>query len=93
MSILKNHIMQYNLVNHLGYYDQENRSVRRQFLKAPVKFSRISSRYSKKDSILFRKEINRTWEQIMQHQKTYTLLQMVLLLMQDLVNTMGTMLK
>ena len=29
-----------------GYYDQENRGLRRQFLKAPVKFSRISSRFS-----------------------------------------------
>ncbi len=28
------------------YYDQENRGLRRQFLKAPVKFSRISSRFS-----------------------------------------------
>ena len=40
--------IQFSQGNHLGYYDQENRSVRRQFLKAPVKFSRISSRYSKK---------------------------------------------
>ena len=28
------------------YYDHENRGLRRQFLKAPVKFSRISSRFS-----------------------------------------------
>ena len=38
--------IQFSQEDHLGYYDQENRSVRRQFLKAPVKFSRISSRYS-----------------------------------------------
>ena len=38
--------IQFNQDNHSGYYDQDNRSVRRQFLKAPVKFSRISSRYS-----------------------------------------------
>jgi murein DD-endopeptidase MepM/ murein hydrolase activator NlpD len=31
-----------------GYYDMENRSLRRPFLKAPVKFSRISSRYTMK---------------------------------------------
>ncbi len=31
-----------------GFYDQENRGLRRQFLKAPVKFSRISSRFTKK---------------------------------------------
>lgn len=29
-----------------GYYDQDNRGLKRPFLKAPVKFSRISSRYS-----------------------------------------------
>lgn len=40
--------IQFSQDNHSGYYDQENRSVRRQFLKAPVKFSRISSRYSLK---------------------------------------------
>jgi murein DD-endopeptidase MepM/ murein hydrolase activator NlpD len=31
-----------------GYYDQESRGMKRQFLKAPVKFSRISSRYTMK---------------------------------------------
>ncbi|MFM7023441.1 MAG: peptidoglycan DD-metalloendopeptidase family protein [Flavobacteriales bacterium] len=31
-----------------GYYDQESRGLKRQFLKAPVKFSRISSRYTMK---------------------------------------------
>lgn len=31
-----------------GYYDQDNRGLRRQFLKAPVKFSRISSRFSRR---------------------------------------------
>lgn len=31
---------------HEGYYDQDNRGLKRQFLKAPVKFSRISSRFS-----------------------------------------------
>lgn len=30
------------------YYDQENRGLRRQFLRAPVKFSRISSRFTMK---------------------------------------------
>ena len=30
------------------YYDKDNRSLRRQFLKAPVKFSRISSRFTMK---------------------------------------------
>lgn len=30
------------------YYDQDNRGLRRQFLKAPVKFSRISSRFTVK---------------------------------------------
>lgn len=30
------------------YYDQENKSLRKAFLKAPLKFSRISSRYTKK---------------------------------------------
>lgn len=30
------------------YYDQDNRSLRKAFLKAPLKFSRISSRYTKK---------------------------------------------
>ena len=31
-----------------AYYDQDNRSLRKAFLKAPLKFSRISSRYTKK---------------------------------------------
>ncbi len=38
--------IQFSQDGHLGYYDQDNRSVRRQFLKAPVKFSRISSRFT-----------------------------------------------
>jgi len=38
--------IQFSQDGHLGYYDQEDRSVRRQFLKAPVKFSRISSRFT-----------------------------------------------
>jgi len=31
-----------------GYYDHEGRSLRKAFLKAPLEFSRISSRYSKR---------------------------------------------
>ena len=31
-----------------GYYDEESRGMKRQFLKAPVKFSHISSRYTMK---------------------------------------------
>lgn len=38
--------IQFSQDGHLGYYDQEDRSIRRQFLKAPVKFSRISSRFT-----------------------------------------------
>ena len=40
--------IQFSQDNHSGYYDQENRGLRRQFLKAPVKFSRISSRFTMK---------------------------------------------
>jgi murein DD-endopeptidase MepM/ murein hydrolase activator NlpD len=32
--------------NYSGYYDQNGRTVKRAFLKAPVKYSRISSRFS-----------------------------------------------
>jgi murein DD-endopeptidase MepM/ murein hydrolase activator NlpD len=42
----KYYAIQFSQDGNIGYYDQDNRSVRRQFLKAPVKFSRISSRYS-----------------------------------------------
>ena len=38
--------IQFSQNGQLEYYDQENRGLRRQFLKAPVKFSRISSRFS-----------------------------------------------
>ena len=40
--------IQFTQNENLGYYDEENRGLRRQFLKAPVKFSRISSRFSYK---------------------------------------------
>ena len=40
--------IQFTQNKNLGYYDEENRGLRRQFLKAPVKFSRISSRFSYK---------------------------------------------
>lgn len=40
--------IQFTQDKNLGYYDDENRGLRRQFLKAPVKFSRISSRFSYK---------------------------------------------
>ena len=40
--------IQFTQDKNLGYYDEENRGLRRQFLKAPVKFSRISSRFSRK---------------------------------------------
>jgi murein DD-endopeptidase MepM/ murein hydrolase activator NlpD len=33
--------------NKVGYYDEEGNSMRKQFLKSPVKFARISSRFSK----------------------------------------------
>ena len=42
--------IQFSQDGHLGYYDQEDRSIRRQFLKAPVKFSRISSRFTMRRS-------------------------------------------
>jgi len=35
------------------YYDDDTKNLRRQFLKAPVKFSHISSRYNKKRRIAF----------------------------------------
>lgn len=38
--------IQYTQDGNKGYYDQDNRGLKRQFLKAPVKFSRISSRYT-----------------------------------------------
>lgn len=40
--------IQFSQDGNAGYYDQDNRGLRRQFLKAPVKFSRISSRYTKR---------------------------------------------
>ncbi len=40
--------IQFSQDGHAGYYDQDNRGLRRQFLKAPVKFSRISSRFTMK---------------------------------------------
>ncbi len=40
--------IQFTQGKNLGYYDEENRGLRRQFLKAPVKYSRISSRFSYK---------------------------------------------
>ena len=40
--------IQFSQDGHAGFYDQENRGLKRQFLKAPVKFSRISSRFTMK---------------------------------------------
>ena len=40
--------IQFSQNNESEYYDQDNRGLRRQFLKAPVKFSRISSRFTMK---------------------------------------------
>ena len=40
--------IQFTQEKNSGYYNEENRGLRRQFLKAPVKFSRISSRFSYK---------------------------------------------
>jgi murein DD-endopeptidase MepM/ murein hydrolase activator NlpD len=37
----------YDSGNYSGYYDLQGRTMKRAFLKAPVKYSRISSRYSK----------------------------------------------
>lgn len=40
--------IQFSQDGNAGYYDQDNRGLKRQFLKAPVKFSRISSRFTMK---------------------------------------------
>ncbi len=40
--------IQFSQSGQYEYYDKDNRGLRRQFLKAPVKFSRISSRFTMK---------------------------------------------
>lgn len=40
--------VQFNQGEDMDYFDEEGRSLRKAFLKAPVKFSRISSRYTMK---------------------------------------------
>ncbi len=38
----------YNQIPDVGYFDEEGQNLKKAFLKAPLKFSRISSRYSKR---------------------------------------------
>ena len=52
----------------IDYFDDKAKNLRRAFLKSPVKFSRISSRYNLKKKSRIMVALSLTEEQITQHQ-------------------------
>lgn len=61
-----NYSVLYNNKGDEGYFDAEGRPAKKAFLKAPVKFSRISSNYNLRRFHPIKGKPSLIWEQIMQ---------------------------